>query len=104
VSALSDGQVTGRIRTFLARHVRAEKMGDEDDIFAAGWVNSLFAMQLVLFLEKEFAIAIENQDLERANFRSVRAMADLVARKHAPGAEAPRGVTSSSGSGPLPPG
>jgi acyl carrier protein len=41
-------------------------------------VNSLMAMQLVLFLEKEFGVKFTNQDLNLKNFRSVDAMVELL--------------------------
>jgi phosphopantetheine binding protein len=43
--------------------------------------NSLLAMQLVAFVEKEFGLAVEDEDLDLDNFRSIRAIADFVARK-----------------------
>jgi len=44
-------------------------------------VNSMFAMQLVQFVESTFGIAVENDDLELDNFRSIDALAALVERK-----------------------
>lgn len=72
-----------RIRAFLAGFFQQLELEDEQDIFALGFVNSLFAMQLVLFVEKEFAIHVENEDLDIDNFRSIRAIASLVERKSA---------------------
>lgn len=70
-----------KLRAFLARHIAGRTITDEDQIFALGFVNSMFAMQLVLFLEKNFKIAISNEDLELKNFQSINAMAELIARK-----------------------
>lgn len=70
-----------RTREFLARFFQNLELDDDEDIFALGFVNSLFAMQLVLFIEKEFAISIENDDLDIDNFRSLNAIANLVERK-----------------------
>jgi acyl carrier protein len=70
-----------RIKTFVARFSRNHDLEDDADIFAMGFVNSLFAMQLVLFLEKEFIIKIENKDLDFENFRTINAMVGLVERK-----------------------
>jgi acyl carrier protein len=50
-------------------------------MFASGLVNSLFAMTLVAYLESEFAITIESEDLDRDNFRTVDAISGFVARK-----------------------
>jgi acyl carrier protein len=70
-----------KLRAFLARHIAGRTIADDDQIFAAGFVNSMFAMQLVLFLEKNFKIAIANEDLELKNFESIDAMATLIERK-----------------------
>jgi methoxymalonate biosynthesis acyl carrier protein len=45
------------------------------------FVNSMFAMQLVLFVEQEFNISVENEDLELDNFRTINAITNLVERK-----------------------
>jgi acyl carrier protein len=68
-----------RIRSFLGTRWPGD-LQDDDDIFEAGLVNSLFAMQLVLFVEQEFAIQVSNEDLERDNFRTVNTIAGLVER------------------------
>ena len=41
----------------------------------------LFAMELVMFIEKEFAITIPNDELRIDNFRTAAAMTDLVTRQ-----------------------
>jgi len=46
-------------------------VGDKEDIFERGLVNSLFAMQLVMFVEREFAIVVERQDLDIRHFCSI---------------------------------
>lgn len=73
-----------KIREFLSRFFRSRQVGDDEDIFALGFVNSLLAMQLVQFLEKEFSITVEDDDLDLDNFRTIDAMAALVARKKVP--------------------
>jgi acyl carrier protein len=73
------------IRGFMARAFDGRAVGDDDDIFALGFANSLFAMQLVAFVEGRFAIEIDSDDLEMDNFRSIAALARLVARKTAAG-------------------
>jgi methoxymalonate biosynthesis acyl carrier protein len=72
------------IRAFLARFFGEHRIEDDDDIFATGFVNSLFIMQLVLFVESEFALTVEDEDLEIENFNTVDAVAALVARKRSP--------------------
>lgn len=70
-----------KIRAFLSRHIKNHELPDDIDIFANGFVNSLFAMQLVLFVEGEFAITLGNEDLKLDNFRSINALNGLIERK-----------------------
>ena len=42
-----------KTKEFISRFVRNHELQLDDDIFALGFVNSLFAMQLVLFVEQE---------------------------------------------------
>ncbi|TCP54507.1 acyl carrier protein [Tumebacillus sp. BK434] len=72
-----------KIREFLSRHFKSQELSDDDDIFALGFVNSLFAMQMVMFVEGEFGIRVENEDLDLDNFRTVNAIAALVEKKAA---------------------
>jgi methoxymalonate biosynthesis acyl carrier protein len=74
------------LRNFVARHLSGRKLGDDEQIFSGGFVSSMFAMQLVLFLEKKFSISIGNEDLELDNFQTITAMAALVQRKTNPAA------------------
>jgi methoxymalonate biosynthesis acyl carrier protein len=72
-----------RIRSYLAKFFENIDMENDQDIFALGFVNSLFAMQLVLFVEKEFDLSVEDEDLDIDNFRTLNAIAALVERKTA---------------------
>ena len=69
------------IRNFSLAHITDYDLQDGDDIFDLGLVNSLFAMQLVLFVEQEFDINIDGEDLDFANFRTVNAIHNLVKNK-----------------------
>ena len=70
-----------KIKTFLSQFFGNHDLQDNEDIFAVGFVNSMFAMQLVLFIEQEFQVTIENEDLELDNFRTINAMVSLLERK-----------------------
>lgn len=70
-----------KIRGFFLRYFQGRELGDEEDVFKLGFVNSLLAMQLVTFVEKEFAITVEDDDLDLDNFRSVAAIEELIERK-----------------------
>jgi len=78
-------QYASTIRKFLGRFFK-EDISDSDNFFELGFVNSLFAMQLVMFLEKEYAITIGNEELEIQNFNSINAITSLIERKKGKGA------------------
>lgn len=69
------------IKAFLALHFQHPDLQDDEDIFAGGFVTSLFAMQLVLFIEDQLGVQLANQDLKLDNFRTVQKMVDLIERK-----------------------
>jgi len=54
---------------------------DSDNIFKMGFVNSLFAMKLLSFVEKEFSIIVDNDEIDIENFSSVEKIVNLVNRK-----------------------
>lgn len=77
-------QRKAKIREFLARFFRNHELADDDDIFSLGLVNSLVALQLVTFLQKEFEIIIDDDDLDFENFRTLNKMDGFVERKKNP--------------------
>ena len=44
-------------------------------------LNSLFAMQLILFIEKQYQFKIQNQDLDMKNFNSLDAILTFIINK-----------------------
>jgi acyl carrier protein len=69
-----------KIRAFLKRFIR-HHFQDDEDIFESGYVNSMIALQLVLFVESEFDITVENEDLKLENFSTVNALVRLIEYK-----------------------
>lgn len=70
-----------KIKDFLAKFYRKGNIEDNDNIFELGFTNSLFAMQLVMFLEKEFFIKLENEDINMDNFKTINSIYLLVESK-----------------------
>jgi methoxymalonate biosynthesis acyl carrier protein len=74
-----------KIKEFVQSHLVLNDEGrvirDDDQIFEQGYVDSLFALQLVDFMEKEFGIQIDEKDLDLANFSSVGRMTEFLKRK-----------------------
>ncbi|MBF0378458.1 MAG: acyl carrier protein [Desulfamplus sp.] len=73
-----------KLNQFVGQYVNINEITPDLDLFASGRVNSLFAMQLVLFVEKEFGFKVENEDLDYENFKSIDAILGFVQRKLTP--------------------
>lgn len=69
------------IRNYILENINVPALADDFDIFEAGIVNSLFAIELMTFLEKSFAIKVTMDDLDMQNFKSVNAASQFVQRK-----------------------
>lgn len=70
---------------FLAKRT-GRSWATDADVFGMGGLSSLFAMELVVHLEKSYGIAIRGGDLRVDNFRTVQRMAALVERLRQPAA------------------
>ena len=71
------------VRDFISSSIAIAQFGDDDNLFERGIVNSLFAVQLMTFVEKTFALDVGVDDLDIENFKSVNATTAFVARKNA---------------------
>lgn len=78
---MSKTNVKKSIRSFLCKITRNNELDDSQDIFGSGLINSLYSIQLILFLEKEFDISIQSPDLNIENFRTVNALTDFIEEK-----------------------
>ncbi|MFJ2112749.1 MULTISPECIES: acyl carrier protein [unclassified Streptomyces] len=74
-----EGTVEKELLDFLRARTKTEWQQDTD-LFASGGLSSLFAMELVVHLEKAYGISIRGADLRLDNFRTVTGMAALVGR------------------------
>lgn len=78
-----DSAIRANIRAFILSAIHLPDLADDDNLFESGIVNSLFAVELMTFLEKTFAVEVGPDDLEIANFQSIEAAAGFVLRKKA---------------------
>ncbi|HCC36024.1 MAG TPA: D-alanyl carrier protein [Ruminococcaceae bacterium] len=65
----------------MGNYIKIDTISDDDNFFEKGLVNSLFAMQLVSFIEKEFGIVIDNDELDIENFQSINAVTNFIGNK-----------------------
>ncbi|MCK4565149.1 MAG: acyl carrier protein [Verrucomicrobia bacterium] len=73
--------IMGQVWDFLGQYISNTEIDPDDNLFTSGVVNSLFAMQLVLFVEKEFGIQVANEDLDIENFKSLNAIVGFIENK-----------------------
>jgi acyl carrier protein len=81
MSETNPNAVKEAVRNFINSSINIDTLGDDENLFESGIVNSLFAVQLMTFVENKFGIEIGMEDLEIANFKSINATAAFVARK-----------------------
>jgi methoxymalonate biosynthesis acyl carrier protein len=73
--------VKEKIKAFISKFVNVNEIEDTDNFFEKGLVNSLFAMNLVQFIEKEFDISIDNTELDLDNFKDINSITALIEKK-----------------------
>jgi methoxymalonate biosynthesis acyl carrier protein len=69
-----------RIMEFFKGRSRAEDLKYDTDLFKGGFINSLFALEMVVFLEDTFKIKIKNKEINEKNFRTIDSIAEVVER------------------------
>lgn len=70
------------VRNFIVSSVSIRRLNDDDDLFESGIVNSLFAVQLMTYIEKTFGIEVGMDDLDIENFKSLNATTAFVLKKN----------------------
>ena len=66
---------------FISSSINIAGVNYDANLFETGIVNSLFAVQLMTFIEKTFQIEVGSEDLDIENFKSLNAMMAFVLRK-----------------------
>jgi len=75
---LDETQMRERLRRFLAAEIllgrAAEEIGEDEDLVALG-LDSLSVLRLLLFLETEFGVSLDGEDVLGDELATVRAIA-----------------------------
>ena len=72
--------INEKLLNYISKSMAGKTLTADDDLFESGVVHSLFAMQLVLFIEKEFDVELDDDDLNFESLRTVRHIGQLVER------------------------
>lgn len=78
-------EIREKIRTFINENLLVyeskDSLTDDTDIFKMGYVNSLFSMKLMNFIEETFEIVLDYDDIDIDNFKTIENIVTLVSRK-----------------------
>ena len=77
------GKITQSIRSYLSSKgaLSDASIGDTDSLLESGLIDSLTVMELSEFIQQEYGIALQDDDLVPENFDSLQALTDLVAAR-----------------------
>lgn len=67
-----------RIFQFFAEKKKADGLTYDTELLKSKHINSLFALQIVMFVEKEFQVKLTRKEISMENFHSINAIAALV--------------------------
>ena len=75
-----------KIYEYILQNIHLNAFDYDLDIFQEGLVSSLFAIELMTFLEKNFAVKVTMEDLDMNNFKSVNSITQFIEYKQMKGA------------------
>lgn len=70
-----------KVKQYILRSVDEQDITEDTDLFETGIIHSLFAIQLVVFIEKAFHLELEEEDMTTENMKSIRTIAKLIEEK-----------------------
>ncbi len=76
--------VTRQIRAFILENfplARKREIRDDGQLLGSGIVDSLGVLEVVAFVEREFQITVNDEELLPENFHSIDCITTLVERK-----------------------
>lgn len=82
--SVDTNNATNEIRDWLKQNVTgSSELSDDYELIENGVLTSLQTVELVMFMEQEFGVTVEDEELNEENFATVRDIAGLVASKSA---------------------
>jgi acyl carrier protein len=80
---MSKDVVYANLRTFIAAR-SGQTVSDDDSLIESGVFDSLGILELVAYIEKEFALQLRDEDVSPENFGSIRRVAGFVVDRMGP--------------------
>jgi acyl carrier protein len=81
---LDTSQIGHSIKQYILSHfppARRRELREEDPLLESGIVDSLGILDVVAFIEAEFNVKVEDEDLTSENFQNIARMARYLDRK-----------------------
>jgi len=82
---ITETEVQERLRAFVVseflRDDSRETVDPHDDLLSSGILDSMGVMETVAFVEGDLGVTIDDEDIVPENFRTLRALTELVLRK-----------------------
>ena len=69
-----------KIMEFFIQNGAATGLTNDADLFSGGYINSLFAFEMIVYLEDAFGVKIGDDEITEDNFRTIDAIAAMVRR------------------------
>jgi len=66
---------------YIVQNVGMDDIDHDLDIFEEGLVSSLFAIELMTYLERNFEVKVTMEDLDMDNFKSVNSICEYIMEK-----------------------
>ena len=76
--------IEDKIRDFITKNLYfadSTNLGEDTSFLAEGIIDSMGSLELVAYVESEFAIKVDMSEIVVKNFDSIRKLADFVRRK-----------------------
>lgn len=76
-------QIEREIREFLSSRGTGGALDPHSELVATGILDSLLIMDLIAYLESNYHVRLEEDDVSPANFRTTIALAELIEARRA---------------------
>ncbi len=76
--------IADRVRSFVEGRI-GRPVADDEKYFETGSVSSMFGLQIISYIEQEFGLTVDDDDLVLENFDCIASLAAFVGRKREQG-------------------
>ena len=70
--------ILDNIKNKIKQHFNNDDIKDDENLFLASFIDSFGLIELVVYIEKEFSIDINYEDLNEDNFSSIDSISSFI--------------------------